>query len=173
VLYLEVRPHRGGYRFQDETAPHGCSPTQSAGGATVPEKLPDKYTDPERYEQEQARRMRAVREEREAYDAARNAAWHAELGKPMASRQWFLSGDLLDELATNPQNLEVDAVLRRRIFKKLANVVWYRQFVDGEVATLSGEPPSFVSLPPPSRDKFIIFDEDLSFGAILSSASLR
>jgi hypothetical protein len=125
------------------------------------EKLPDKHTDPERYEQEQARRMRADREERAAYEVAWNAAWQAELGKPMASRQWFRSGDLLDELATNTQTLEVDAGLRCRIFKKLATVVQYRQFADGEVATLRGDLPSFVSLPPPSRDSITVFEEDL------------
>ena len=41
----------------------------------MPQKLPDKYTDPDGYEHEQARRMRAARKDREAYDVAWNAAW--------------------------------------------------------------------------------------------------
>jgi hypothetical protein len=34
----------------------------------MPQKLPDKYSDPDGYEDEQARRTRAARNNREAYD---------------------------------------------------------------------------------------------------------
>jgi hypothetical protein len=125
------------------------------------QKLPDKYANPDGYEDEQARRMRAARLEREAYDASWNAAWQAELSKPILHRQWFRSGDLLDESARDPQTLEVNAALRWRIFEKLAPLIQYRQFSDGEVATLSGEVPSFEPLPPPSPGSILVFNESL------------
>jgi hypothetical protein len=125
--------------------------------------MPDKYTDAEGYEEAQYQWMRAARLEREAYDAAWHAAWQTELSKPIAERQWFRSGDLLDELSRDPQTLKVHAALRRRIYEKLATLIQYRQFADGQVAklTLSGEVPSFESLPPPSPGSILVLGDDL------------
>lgn len=78
----------------------------------------------------------------------------------MVSRHWFRLGDLLDELARNRQTLEVDAALRHRIFEILYALIQYRQFAAGQVATLSGEVPSFVSLPPASPGSTLVVTED-------------
>jgi hypothetical protein len=125
--------------------------------------VPDKYEDPEGYKEVQYLRMRAAREEHEAYDAAWNAAWEAECSKPIAERQWFRSGDLCNELARDPQTLEENPALRGRISEKLTTLIQYRQFADGQVATLtlSGEVPSFEPLGPRSPGSILVLGDDL------------
>ena len=114
---------------------------------------PADWDDPERYVAQGARLARKEREEREAYDAARNAVWEAELGKPIECRQWFQLGDLADELARDPYTLAIDHAVRGRIMENLTAWIQRQEFdlAAGEVATLGGKPPSFVlstPLPP-------------------------
>jgi hypothetical protein len=108
------------------------------------------WGDADRYEAQQTRLMRKYRKQREAHDAALQAAWAAERSKPVGTRQWFRTGDLAEELAREPKTLEVNPELRDRIVEQL--IAWTRnQQFDlsaGEVATLSGDPPSFEPLPP-------------------------
>lgn len=108
------------------------------------------WGDADRYEAQQTRLMRKYRKQREAHDAALQAAWAAERSKPVGTRQWFRTGDLAEELAREPKTLEVNPELRDRIVAQL--IAWTRnQQFDlsaGEVATLSGDPPSFEPLPP-------------------------
>jgi hypothetical protein len=124
---------------------------------------PADWEDPDRYEAQGARRARAAREEREAYDAAWNAAWEAEVRKPIERRQWFWFGDLADELARDPRTLEVDVTLRGRIVTLLTDSVRYQRFdlADGEVATLSGDPPSFVQFTPLAPGLILVDSEAL------------
>jgi hypothetical protein len=81
----------------------------------------------------------------------------------MAERQWFRKGDLLDDLSRDPQTLKVHAALRRRISEKLTSLIQYRQFADGQVATLtlSGGVPSFEPLPPRSPGSILVLGDDL------------
>jgi hypothetical protein len=111
---------------------------------------PADWDDPERYEAEAARLARKDREEREAYDAAWNGVWEAECGKPIECRQWFRLGDLADELARDPRILAIDDGMRVRIMEDLTARIRRQEFdmAAGEVATLGGDPPSFVPLMP-------------------------
>jgi hypothetical protein len=67
----------------------------------------DKFADLDSFEEEQYRRMRAAREEREAYDAACNAEWDAECAKPIAQRRYFSFVELADGLAADPCTLRL------------------------------------------------------------------
>ena len=111
---------------------------------------PADWGDPERYEAQGARLARKAREEREAYDAARNAVWEGECGKPVEHRQWFRLGDLADELVRDPRILAIDDAVRGRIMENLTAWIRRQEFdlAAGEVATLGGDPPSFVRLTP-------------------------
>ena len=111
---------------------------------------PADWGDPERYEGQGARLARKDREEREAYDAVRNAVWEAECGKPIEHRQWFRLGDLADELARDPRILAIDDGIRGRIMEDLTARIRRQEFdmAAGEVATLGGNPPSFEPLTP-------------------------
>jgi hypothetical protein len=116
-----------------------------------------------------------------------NAAWQAELSKPTANRQWFRSGDLLDELARDPQTLEIRKLSRWMLrfagefAKSSATRIQYRQSGDDEVAILSrmltrrdgprsvrrswrGEPLSYEPLPPPSPGSILVFSENAMLG---------
>jgi hypothetical protein len=122
---------------------------------------PADWDDPERYEAQGARLARKTREESEAYDAARNAVWEAECGKPIECRQWFRLGDLADELAQDPRILAINEGMRVRIMEDLTTRVGRQEFdmAAGEVATLGGNPPSFVPLTPLSP-RAILSDPD-------------
>jgi hypothetical protein len=61
--------------------------------------LADKYQDPDLYEEQAALRLRIAREEREAKQAAMEAAWAAECHKPMPQRQFFGADEIADALA--------------------------------------------------------------------------
>jgi hypothetical protein len=89
---------------------------------------PADWDDPERYEAQGARLARKEREEREAYDAAWNAVWEAECGKPIERRQWFQLGDLADELARDPRTLAIDDGMRVRIMEELIARIRRQEF---------------------------------------------
>jgi len=80
--------------------------------------------------------------------------WEAERAKPIEQRQWFRLADLADKLARDPHTLTSDSALRGRIVEEL--VAWCRRtLAAGEIAILSGDPPSFellTSLPTYPRD---------------------
>jgi hypothetical protein len=109
----------------------------------MPKKLLDKYTDPEGYEEEQARRMRARRLRDEAYDRRWRRARDAERARPIGKRRFFSFAEIAERLARDPRSLTIDHELRERIAGDLVSWVQNRQFVAGEVATLRGRSPDF------------------------------
>jgi hypothetical protein len=119
--------------------------------------------DEDRYEAQQTRLMRAARENREAVDAAWQAAWDAEHAKPRRQRQYFSFGEFADFLARDPRTLALDDGLRIRILSDLADWVLHQQFdlASGEVATLTGDPPSFEPFEPPPLGTIITAPEGL------------
>jgi hypothetical protein len=105
--------------------------------------------------------MRKYRKQREAYDAALQAVWAAECSRPVGMRQWFRAGDMAEELARDPQTLEVNVDLRDRIVEQLIAWIRNQQFdlATGEVATLNGDPPSFEPLAPLDLFTFVTHPE--------------
>jgi len=109
----------------------------------MPRKLPDKYTDPEGYADEQAQRMRTARLRDEAYRRRWRRVWDAERARPIGQRRYFSFAETSERLARDPQSLVTDPNLRERVAGDLAAQVQNRRFAPGEVVILSGDPPDF------------------------------
>jgi hypothetical protein len=109
----------------------------------MPQKLPDKYTDPERYAEAQAQRMRHARLRRERYELSRRRVWAAECARPIGQRRYFSCAGTAEGLACDPYTLTTDSEIRERIAGELTAWVQNRQFATEEVVTLSGNPPDF------------------------------
>jgi hypothetical protein len=99
--------------------------------------------DPEEYEFEQARRMRARRLANEDYDRKLRETLAAERAKPIEQRQYFSWADVAERLARDPRSLAPDPRLRERIVQDLGEWVQNGQLAPGEVVTLSGNRPDF------------------------------
>jgi hypothetical protein len=124
--------------------------------------LPDKYSDPEGYEAEQARRMRAARLRREAHDRRWRRVFDAERAKPIAQRECRCFAEIADDLACDPYTLAIAPDLPERILRDLFARTQSRQFVAGEVLTLSGNPPALRPFQP-TVGKILVPDAELFF----------
>jgi hypothetical protein len=67
--------------------------------------------DPDRYEAEQARRMRDARLRDEAYARAWQAKWGEERARSIGQRQYFSWAEIAERLARDPYDLAVDPQL--------------------------------------------------------------
>jgi hypothetical protein len=110
----------------------------------MPQKLPDKW-DPDEYEEAQARRMLATRLRDEECAREWRSKWNEERARRIGQRRYFSWAEIAERLARDPYTLATDPELQERILADLAAWVQNRQFADGEVATLCGDPPDFRS----------------------------
>jgi hypothetical protein len=124
--------------------------------------LPDKYSDPEGYEAEQARRMRADRLRREAYEHSWHRICDAERAKPIAQREYRCFAEIADDLSCDPYTLAIAPDFRERILRDLFARTQSRQFAAGEVFCLSGNPPAFRPFQP-TVGKILVIDAELFF----------
>jgi hypothetical protein len=118
----------------------------------------DPFDDPDGYEAQRYRRLRAIGEEYEAREATWQAAWDAERSKPIGQRDYFSAEEMAEALATDPRTLNKDMDLSGRIIEMISEWVTAQIFdlAAEEVAVLQGNPPEFAPLPPPSPGEILV-----------------